>query len=362
MKEVLLHNPKPFSFYQVLRLLRYFCRARADDPTLPVEDRISVRPELSLGFPPSDIAAVRMKGPEEDPRFQVIATFLGYYGVSSPLPIGYTEDLMDWEEKEKAPRRFLDILNNRIYHLLFESWSKYRPLIKVAEEGNPRDLERYYAFLGLGLEQFHSQIPDSYGLLRYIGLFTQAPRSAVGLRTLLRDALGEPTIEVISCVQRRVKLPGDQRFSLGAGFGALGVDSFLGEEMEERMGMFRIRVGPLNQSDFRSFLPSSERYKKLAFLVKLYIREPLEYDLEVIIKRGETEMIKLGGDEKDRERKAGEEKAWGCLGVDAWAYSFQWLEEQRVYFHPQLNLHSAESSEMSGEHGKTESGDDHGQS
>ncbi|MDY6951668.1 MAG: type VI secretion system baseplate subunit TssG, partial [Thermodesulfobacteriota bacterium] len=183
LKLDLLKQGHAFSFFQVLRLLRLFAPVlgEAEGAGVSRSNHIRIRPKLSLAFPPADVGSIEEVG-DEAPRFLVTATLLGLYGPSSPLPTFYTEELMDEAaEDESVARDFVDIINHRLFLLLFRCWTKYRQFIHVVEERNGDYLERLFSLLGLGGETLRKDVADPHALLRYIGLFTQFPRSAVGL-------------------------------------------------------------------------------------------------------------------------------------------------------------------------------------
>jgi len=321
----LLENGHRFSFFQAVRMLRYWLAK--NQGKRPDEDAftkaIRVRPQLSLDFPETDLAAVDER-PGYTNRYLLTATFMGIYGVSSPLPTFYTEDLMDETSQDvTATRDFLDIINAPIYRLFFQCWSKYRQHIKVIEEEDPGYLERLFCLWGPGAEAFRKEIPRAYGLLRYIGLFTQFPRSALGLKTLLIDALKAPRLDVVSCVPRMAEIPEDQRCYLGISGNVLGIDSYLGREIADRMGAFRIQVGPVDAGIFHTILPDSEPFQTLVELVHIYLDQPLEWDLEIIMKPREVQTVCLGGDR------------WSRLGWNTWILSEKSeIQETRVRFNP----------------------------
>ncbi len=321
----LLHEGHAFSFFQVMRLLRRMGRGadgegatKADPARAP-----RIRPRLSLAFPPADVDRVEEIVDEEGARFAVTTTFLGLYGSSSPLPTFYTEDLMDEASRdESVSREFMDVVNQRFYQLLFQCWLKYRQFLQVVENGGEDDLERLYSLLGLGEACFRSDMPDPASLFRYIGLFTQRPRSALGLKTLLSDALDVGPLEVTPCVERRAKIPEDQRLALGAPGVSLGKNSFVGEEIRDRMGKFRVRIGPLGGEAFQNVLPGTEKYEKIVFLTRLFILEPLEYDLELLLAPDQARSPCLGT------------PGWSRLGMDAWLFSGEETGAYRVVFQP----------------------------
>ena len=311
LKLDLLRKGHEFSFFQVMRLLRFFGEdiEKTEEKGSDGKGNIRIRPDLSLGFPAADIAAVK-ESEDEGPRFLVTATFLGLYGTSSPLPSFYTEDLIDEASDDmSATRDFIDIFNHRLFVLLYNCWTKYRQFLQVVEHHNAGDLERLFCFLGLGEEGLRQDVPESYSLLRYAGLFTQYPRSAVGLKTLLRDALNGIPIEIMPCIQRSVQIPPDQRLLLGVTGSSLGQSTYIGEEIDDRMGKFRLRIGPLKGDQFHSLLPGNPDHNKLAFLTKFYVLDPLEYDLMLILEKGEAGPVCLGASQ------------WSRLGWDTWTFS-----------------------------------------
>lgn len=325
LKRDLLQHGHEYSFFQVMRLLRLFdgSPARSEGAVAGERDHIKIRPTLSLSFPAADVDSIEELDDDRN-RFVINTTFLGLYGSSSPLPTFYTEDLIDEAAADgSVARDFLDVVNHRLFLLLFESLIKYRQFLQVAEENNHEYLERLYCLLGIGEEQLREDIIDPYELIGYMGLFTQFPRSALGLKILLQDAFHEINVDVIPCIERRAKIPTDQRICLGVSGGLLGNESFLGEEVADRMGKFRLRLEPVSGSNFRDFLPGGVEYAKLLFLTKLYIVEPLEYDFDLVIPKGCAKTVCLGSSE------------WSKLGLDTWIFSGDELEEVTIRICPE---------------------------
>jgi type VI secretion system protein ImpH len=320
----LLKKGHEYSFLQVLRLLRLLGHAAEspEDPAAPVPANrtLRIRPQNSLAFPAADIAKIE-KTDGEEPGFRVTATFLGLYGHASPLPTFYTEDLLEDETSdEPATRDFLDIFNHRLFALFFRCCMKYRLFFQVLEGKNAGDLERLFCLLGLGEPGLREEIPHAYSLSRYIGIVTQYPHSAWGLETMLRDAFRGVPVEVIQCFRRRVRIPSDQRLCLGQAGSRLGIDSVLGEEIEDRMGKIRLRVGPVDLATFQGLLPGSPDHDRLAMLTRLYLQDPLDYDAELVLARGQARTARLG------------ESTLSRLGLDTWVFSGGHIGETIVAF------------------------------
>ncbi len=313
VKEDLLQNTTSYAFFQAIRLLRYFAgREGMHDDERFLNENLRIRPHLSLAFPGTDMTDMQEVRDEDEGilQYHITATFLEMYGSSSPLPTFYTEDLLgDANEDITVVQDFLNIINTPLYPLFIRSWSKYRLMIKVLDEREQAYLERLYCLCGLGLPELRKEIQHPYRLLRYIGLFTQWPRSALGLKTLLSDALGGVPVDVEPCKHRRVRIPDDQRLQLGVQGNMLGEEAVLGELVDDRLGKIAIHIGPMNAHDYHDNLPGTDRYDWIVQLIRLYLVEPLTCELRYSMIPEEARQVKLGG------------FTWAAVGYDTWLYS-----------------------------------------
>ena len=323
LKMDLLREGHAFSFFQAMRLLKILLRpgpARIPGNVDPACS-IRIRPALSLAFPPADIDRILETEHNRSLQYEVVANFLGLYGISSPLPTFYTEDLMhEAAEDESACRDFIDFINQRIFELFYDCCIKYRQSFQIIEAGSQQHVERVFCLMGIGDAALRESIPDPYQLIRYIGLLIQKPRSAMGLETILRDALDGIPVSIVPCIKRKAKIPGDQKLFLGSPDHCLGENTIVGEEILDRMGRFAIRIGPLASEAFQSFYPDAENYKQVRFLTDFYIVERLEYDIEVILSAGEAKTVCLG--ESDHAR----------LGLNTWVFSGDRIGEMRKVY------------------------------
>jgi type VI secretion system protein ImpH len=307
----LVGQPEKYSFYQVVRLLRLLSgfMERGSNASF-FEKMLRVRPQLSFGFPGCDIYSLKEVAGEESPQYRIEATFLGLYGVSSPLPNHYTEDLFAevWSDRS-VTRDFLDVLNEPFYRHLFYAWSKVHWGVKVAEELDDASTERLFCVLGLGSAELRRALAAVPELLRYVGLFCQYPRSALGLRTLLSDAIRWPRVSVTPCVKRRVEITDDMRCYVGLRNATIGEDCYLGVEMDDRMGKIRITADALDATRFNNLQPESSLFEKVETLTRLYLIEPLEVEFELVLRSKEVKTVVLGA------------PMWSSLGRDSWIFS-----------------------------------------
>lgn len=282
LKKTLCRDGRRYSFIQVIRLLRLILKNQG----VPERDfwkMIRLRPDLSLAFPDTDIVAVE----EQDDHFRISATFLGLYGTSSPLPSFYTEDLLEEESNDAGiSRDFLDIINSRLYSLLFQCWTQYKMFYKVLEEPEDSTIHRLFCLLGFESRSLQEKISDPLSMMRYAGLLTQFPRSAESLRCMLSDAVGESRIVIDQCVARLVAIPEDQHFLLGISGSSLGEEMYLGEQVVDSAGKFRIRIGPVSPEKLEQYRPGRELFARIRELVNYYLDQPALWDLEIVVSEG----------------------------------------------------------------------------
>jgi len=328
--EQLLDDPRGFSFLQGVRLLRHaHGRRGTKGGEAFLREQLRVRPYLSLGFPPTDMVEIKELPPPDGGghegkdtlrRFQITATFLGLYGPSSPLPTFYTEELLDEQNQDKSVSRdFLDILNHVFFTLFALSDGRYSLSHQICEESNEDVLTRLFSLAGLGSpDMLGDQIYNQGALLRTAGLLTQFPRSAAGLRGLLADRTGFP-VRVTQCVPRRAAIPRDQRCRLGRGVNSLGLDSRIGTRVADGTGKIRITIGPLDADSFGRSHPGRPAYSELLMMIRFYVTQPLEFDMEMVLSPWEAQPGRLG------------EIRWSRLGCDVWLSSGPMSEARAVF-------------------------------
>ncbi len=313
MKSRLLARGERFSFSQAYRLLRLLAhREGAKDLA------IKVRPNLSLDFPSTDLSAVHQVGPGE---YRLTANFLGLYGVTSPLPNFYTEDLLDeLHEGHHSNRDFLDIIGQTIYPLFFRAWLKSRAHIRIKEFEDRRLLEIFHTFVGISRPLRYLDRPGVSHLLRFAGLFSQYPRSAMGLQTIIAALYPDTNVDIVQQDERWQPIPFDQRMSLGVQASTLGEDAHLGSQVRSRSSNLTLRITEVGSSLFLKLLPGGEEYEKLQFLVRYYLLDPLDVQLEIGLKTGVARPLLLG---------AGR---WASLGRDSWLVWHDTMHRGRLRF------------------------------
>ena len=135
-------------------------------------------------------------------------------------------------------------------------------------------------------------------LLRYAGLLAQRPHSAETLRAILCDYFGVP-VTVAQFVGTWHALEPDEACSLGSGTAnsRLGTGALAGDAVWTGQDLVGVAFGPLNAEQFRRFLPDGEDFEEAAALIRWYLGNALDFEIQAVLRREEVPTCQLGGDD-----------------------------------------------------------------
>ena len=300
LKDKLRDEGFSFEFFQAVRLLENLYPGSplcgGDGPYK--SERIRIRPNRDMGFPPGDIRSVEQLGRKHDGAdlWRITENFMGLYGVNSPLPSFIPVMIAQAYHDEDPLRDFLDIFNHRILSLYYRAWKKHQ----LAPSCDPTSPMPLVFALGSMIGR-QNDIPDDdwavapERLIRYAGLLSSQARPAGGLEAMVSDFFGLREVKVKEFLPKKVRLGGEDLTRLGAGErnNQLGCSVILGDMVKEVGGQFRLTLGPLDLDSFLKFQPGGEIFMQLNFLVRLYTRNQLDYELELILKSDQVETITL---------------------------------------------------------------------
>jgi type VI secretion system protein ImpH len=287
-----------FSFFQSVRLLEILLpdgRSPGESSDLK-EERIRFRPYHGLTFPSADIWSIeRPTGTAGYAR--ITATFMGLYGVDSPLPGWFYEPIAMEREGVAALRDFLDIFNHRLYALFYRTWKKYRLFLSYSRPPARNDLmARMLSLSGLGTRSVTDGLElRAVHLGAFAGILSSQVRNAEGLRNMLAELLREIGVAIVQNVPRWVNIPERSRLGPKAtGPYVLSVSSALGERVYDISGKFRVVLGPLTLAQYVALLPGGDLTRVVRTIVRLYVRDTLEYDVQLILRTAEIPLMRLG--------------------------------------------------------------------
>lgn len=280
LKQDLLDNSQEFDFFQAYRILQRLNRA-GQQSRFALKD-IRVRPNLELGYGDTDVHDI-----QELPQgrgYEIVTNLAGLYGISSPLPDYYSEELLDYEwEGYDGPRAFLDILHNHLLAKLFDAWRLYRLGQNTVEE-RQQNYRRLIASLSNN-PALAENLDDELARykLQFSGLFNLYSKTALGLKTILQGLLNKADVEVRENQCRRVPIPGSDRMRLGEHCTELGGDAHLGSRIDDYSTGVTVVIGSLTEADYQRHFLDPKRWSLLCRLVREYLVQPLAVRLELRI-------------------------------------------------------------------------------
>ncbi len=282
------------NFFGTVALLEeHFEEQGAADPVN--SGRIQFEPDPSLAFPASDIVSIV----KHDDRIAIKVSFMGLVGVSSPLPVYFSDYIVRHEAEAGALLDFLTIFNNRIYALFYRAWKKYHLTGITARATNDPILRCIAALAGVPLNM---ELPaPALRTLAYAGLYAGAPRGHALLEALLSDYFGNIPVRVQEFMPRWAPLPDPMRLGENDhkglyGNARLGETAILGTSIYDLGGKFRVSIGPLTPEMFESFLLKGSNHAAVKKLIEAFLYDPLDYDLEVLLQSCDLSAVTLGAD------------------------------------------------------------------
>jgi type VI secretion system protein ImpH len=283
-----------FSFFRAVMLLEDYFRQTSGVYNPVDAGRIRFIPDPSTAFPPNDIAGIR----EHEGTLTFTLSFMGLVGVTSPLPVYFSEYMSTHSEAAGPLYDFLTIFNHRVYSLFFRAWKKYHFLFNFTRDGSDSFTRKVAMLAGLdtGVETRADQERNAkrLRLLAYCGILSSSSRSAAGLRVLLSSYFDGIPVKISEFTSRWAPLRNVKPIGTDT---PLGRATILGTTYFDRAGKFRVVVGPLSRTVYEQFLPGTRNIADMKTVVETYLSEPLEYDIEVQLQSIELVPVILGKDE-----------------------------------------------------------------
>lgn len=274
------------------------------------QEAIRFRASPKRDFPPAEIAHIRPAALNRNEVTLIVLTFMGLYGVDSPLPAYFSDvisvlseadaeeeavDPKDGENSIRALRGFLDIFGHRIYSLFYRSWKKYRYYLQFKAGARDQFSQYMLSLMGLGTPALQDLVGVEFTrLIAYTGIMGQQARCPEGLQNLLSDYYSGIDAKVIEFMPRWVDVPDQYKTRLGVAGTHLGKSITIGKRIRDFNGKFRVVLGPLKLEAFRGFLPGGTNSQELQRLIRLYAPDQLSFDVELLLRKEEVPPLQLG--------------------------------------------------------------------
>jgi len=237
----------------------------------PSDDPVRFRPWPGMGFPASELRAVETDEdfPEQPPT--VRTTFLGMYGVDSPLPTAYLDDIAQRREGYEATTAFLDIFSHRITTQYYRIWRKYAYPATFEAGGTDDTSQCLLGLVGLGIPGTAENVATPVSrFLALLGAMRLPTRNAEGIRQLVSLLAPETTATIIS--PDPVKVLVAQRSGLGKeNRVALSQRATLGKTGKEACSRILLMLSTNNREEAEGWLPGGQLHTDLMVLLRVYL-------------------------------------------------------------------------------------------
>ena len=261
------------NFYRYCQLLE---QENPDGPLLgaadkPAADPVRFRPWPGMGFPASELRAVETDDDYPTLPPTVRTTFLGMYGVDSPLPTAYLDDIAQRREGYEATTAFLDIFSHRITTQYYRIWRKYAYPATFEPGGADATSQCLLGLVGLGIPGTAQNVATPVSrFLALLGAMRLPTRNAEGIRQLVGLLAPGTTATVIS--PDPVKVPVAQRSGLGReNRVALSQRATLGKTGKEACSRILLMLATDNPEEAEGWLPGGQLHADLLVLLRVYL-------------------------------------------------------------------------------------------
>lgn len=259
-----------FRFCQLLE------RANPGHPALgstarPADDPVRFRPDPGMGFPAGELKAIEIDEARPTAPATVRTRLLGLYGVDSPLPTSYLDDIAQRREGHEALEAFLDIFNHRVFTQLYRIWRKYSYPATFEAGGTDSTSQCLLGLVGLGIPGTANHVATPISrFLALLSVMRLPTRNAEGVTALVKLLAPNTRVTVTPHWPQRIALAqpaglspaGPVNLSQGMPLGRFGRDAnsqlhlaLFTEDLEEAQG----------------WLPGARLHSDLLVLLRVYL-------------------------------------------------------------------------------------------
>lgn len=264
---------KRINFYRFCQLLE---KRQPGKPLLgttshPSDDPIRFCPHPGMGFPVSELKAVEYDEDDDNKPPVIRTTFMGMYGVDSPLPTAYLDDITQRREGHEALQGFLDIFSHRILTQFYRIWRKYSYPATFEPGGTDALSQSLLGLVGLGIPGTakHISTPVSR-FLALLGVLRQPGKTQEGMQALVSLLAPDTRVQVSPYCLRPVEVNQPLGFYGDEGF-LLDGNTPLGDEAMDASSQLLIALTTDNELEAQGWKPDGLLYQDLLVMLRVYL-------------------------------------------------------------------------------------------
>ncbi|HDR2736773.1 TPA: type VI secretion system baseplate subunit TssG [Enterobacter ludwigii] len=274
------------NFYRFCQLLE---QSQPDKPvtgsTWQVRhEPVRFRPHPGMGFPASEIKGIEQSEHSHLPP-TVRITFMGLYGVESPLPTHFIDDITQRREGYEATADFLDIFNHRLIAQYYRIWRKYSYPATFEEGGKDKTSQYLLGLAGLGIDGCTDSIATPASrFLALLPVMLLPGRTGEGMTSLVRLLAPNTQAKIWHHDKRRVPLKKPLTMSVSQPV-TLTNRPVMGNYATEVNSQVLMRLVTTDPDEVQGWLPGGELHTDLMALLHVYLGSRLDVRLQLCVDR-----------------------------------------------------------------------------
>ena len=261
------------NFYRFCQLLE---KRHPGSPLLgstshPADDPVRFAPYPGMGFPVSELKSVEYDEDDESKPPRIRTTFMGMYGVDSPLPTAYLDDITQRREGHEALQGFLDIFSHRILTQFYRIWRKYSYPATFEPGGTDSISQSLLGLVGLGIPGTAEHIATPVSrFLSLLGVLQQPGKTQQGMQALVSLLAPETRVQVSPYSLRPVEITrplgfyGDEDFLLDG-------NTPLGDEAMDANSQLLIALFTDDERESQGWKPDGLLYQDFLVMLRVYL-------------------------------------------------------------------------------------------
>ncbi|MGR3752318.1 type VI secretion system baseplate subunit TssG [Edwardsiella anguillarum] len=261
------------NFYRLCQLLE---KLNPDRPLMgstshPGDDPVRFAPHPGMGFPASELKAVEYDEDDDSKPPVIRTTFLGMYGVDSPLPTAYLDDITLRVDGYEALQSFLDIFSHRILTQFYRIWRKYSYPASFEPGGTDSISQSLLGLVGLGIPGTENHIATPISrFLALLGGLRQPGKTQQGMQALVSLLAPDTTVRVSPYCLRPVEVSqplgfyGDDDFLLDG-------NTPLGDEAMDANSQLLIALSTESEQESQGWRPDGLLYQDFLVMLRVYL-------------------------------------------------------------------------------------------
>jgi type VI secretion system protein ImpH len=293
-------TPYNFDFFQAVRRLECIYDKQLGHSSKPSDDPVRLMHEGHISFAPSTLSSFSPQ--TEDNIARLGSYFLGLLGPQGPMPMYFTEyaQARKIHSHDETLIHFLDLFHHRMLSFFYRAWADNQPVVNLDQPDVDKFKNYLGSFFGLGDTVFHHRdtLSDNNKLFMSGHLSCQT-KHVQGLESLMTSFFCLP-VKIKEFMGECIRIPADSLCQLGLGkeTSTLGDNVIVGSKIWEAHQKFRIIIGPLSYDEYQQFLPDNPSLRIVVDMVKNYIGDIFNWDLQLILQKQQVPALCLTGQQQ----------------------------------------------------------------